>query len=249
VLTKINYIPEKQWLYLVHRGDWPTPMKRDATMYLVPPAKLIGTGTQWYAVNMGAEELKDKTEAIHLYKTQIKLLRFLMTAFERKNEMFGEYNDLKLISGSRDDSEISADDHNKIIIDPLQDAINLQVGKSADISGVYAEASKGNKLHFYIKMDSKIEEAPSYHLNLLFIDDNSTKHMNLVIHNKKLEVQKNAKDSIIDTNGISYNISGKIIEFIIPESLAGNYKHIYINAVTTLGNEGIDKTAWRMLDK
>jgi LmbE family N-acetylglucosaminyl deacetylase len=249
VLTKINYTPEKQWLYLVHRGDWPTPMKRDATMYLVPPAKLANTGTQWYAADMGAEEIKVKTTAIHLYKTQIKLLRLLMTAFERKNEMFGEYNNLLLISNVRDDSKISKDAQNKIINDPLQDAINLEVGKSADISGMYAEDSKENNLHFFIELDSKVEETPSYHLNLLFINDNNTRHLNLILHNKKLTAVKIADDSIVDIKNINFKINGKIIEFIVPESSIGNYKHIFVNASTMLGSEGLDKTAWRMLDK
>ena len=248
-LARTDYAPKEQWLYLVHRGDWPTPMKKDTSMFLVPPAKLASTGTKWYAVDMNSETITQKTTAIHMYKTQITLLRFLMTAFERKNEMFGEYSDLAMADAERSDNEIAARNDNMVIADPLQDAINLKISKSSDISGVYAEVSKQNNIHFFIKMDSDIEEAFSYNLNLVFINKDITKHMNIVLHKNKLTALKTAKDSITDISGVKFSIKGKMISFTIPGDLAGDYSHVFVNASTSMGNARIDKTAWRMLNR
>lgn len=53
-------------------------------MYLVPPAKLANVGTIWHSMDMNASDIAEKSEVIHYYKTQIKILAPLMTAFERK---------------------------------------------------------------------------------------------------------------------------------------------------------------------
>lgn len=50
-LTDLKY-NGKELLYLVHRGDWPAPLKKDPSLRLVPPAKLINTGTVWYKLSL-----------------------------------------------------------------------------------------------------------------------------------------------------------------------------------------------------
>ena len=40
-IVRSNYAPQHEWLYLVHRGDWPTPFKRRRNMYLTPPMSLL----------------------------------------------------------------------------------------------------------------------------------------------------------------------------------------------------------------
>lgn len=83
-LTAMNYVPEHEWLYLVHRGDWPTPLERKRSMYLTPPMSLLKTGTNWLSLDMSDPDIEKKSETLKLYKSQVKRISHLMSAFERK---------------------------------------------------------------------------------------------------------------------------------------------------------------------
>ncbi len=248
-LEKLNYKPEKQLLYLVHRGDWPTPMKKDTTMYLVPPSKLINTGTIWSSLNLNKSDMEEKVSSIHVYKTQLKTLGILMSAFERKNELFGEYDDLILMSNKKDDKDVTPDNSNKVITDPLQDALTLEISRSADISKIYTEASKSNNLHVFLQTDGNIDEDTTYNINLIFFNGNKISRLNIEQLEGKLIPNHVSKESIMNIKGVTAETKGNIIHIVIPPSVFGDYKSIFINGTTFIKDRRIDKTAWRMLNK
>ena len=246
-LEKINYKPEKVLLYLVHRFDWPTPMKKNITMYLVPPSKLINTGTTWSALSLNKSDMEEKIFVVHLYKTQLRTLGILMSAFERKNELFGEYDDIKLTSNKKDDKDINPDSSNKIITDPLKDAIALEITRSADISKIYVEASKSNNLHVILQTVGNIDDDTTYKINLIFFNGTKISKLNIEQLNNKLISKQLSKESIINIKGVTTEIKGNTIHIVIPKSVFRNYKSIFINGTTFIKNRMIDKTAWRML--
>lgn len=249
VLTSMNYKPEKEMLYLVHRGDWPTPMKKEPGMYLVPPAKLIGIGTEWYALNMSEEDVNEKKEAIHSYKSQIKALGPLLTAFERKNELLGEYDNAKLYISGNMDEKIQPSDRNKVISDPLQDALNLKISKGADISGIYVEEGENKDLNILIEADDEIEEFTRYNINMILFKDNNIKRLNLQAKNGVVILKHVSKESIMNVNGIKAEAKGDILHVIIPNDIIGEFNHIFINGNTSIEDRMMDKTAWRMVDR
>jgi LmbE family N-acetylglucosaminyl deacetylase len=246
-LEKLNYNPEKQLLYLVHRFDWPTPMKKNTTMYLVPPSKLINTGTTWYSLNLTKIDMDEKVSTIHLYKTQLRTLGILMSAFERKNELFGEYDDLTLVSNRKEDKDVSPDNSNKVITDPLKDSLTLEITRNADIYKIYAEASKTNNLHLFLQTDGDIDEDTTYNINLIFFNGNKISRLNLEQLNSKLISKQVSKESLMNIKGVTTKTKGKTIHIIIPPSVFGDYKSIFINSTTFIKSREIDKTAWRML--
>lgn len=249
VLTATNYKPQQEWLYLVHRGDWPTPMKKEYNMYLVPPAKLIDKGTDWYALDMGIKGINEKANAINLYISQHKILGILMDAFERKNELFGVYSNPKIAQNSANDNQITPNAGNLVIDDPLQDAIPLQIDRSADISGVYTEISKNNNLHIFIQVDGDIEELTTYRLNMMLFNDNNVSRLSISVKNNKLIANNISKPCITDISGSKLEINGNTIHITLPSSVTGDYKHIFINAQTFVVSTMLDRTAWRMLDR
>lgn len=247
VLAETGYKPEKELLYLVHRGDWPTPMKRNTNLYLVPPEKLLNTGTDWFSLPLTKAETTEKGLITQIYKTQIKTLGLLMTAFERKNELFGEYPDLKIIQNIRSDKDVTPDAENKVIIDPLQDAISLEIGKNADISAVYAEISKEKNLHIFLQLDSEVEKTIDYNLGLFFIGKSGASRLNLRITEKGLASVNKSSISITSIAAVKTNINGRVIHFVIPASVSGEFSNLLINSTTSLETYMLDKTAWRML--
>lgn len=248
-LTALSYKPKKEWLYLVHRGDWPTPMKKETKMYLVPPAKLIGTDTKWYALSLNSDDILEKTEAIHTYKTQIKTLGPLLTAFERKNELLGEYDNFKMPVSNIHSGEMATSVSNKVIIDPLQDTLNLEISKGADISGVYINRNDDNSINIAGEMDGNVEENTKYDFNLIFFKQKNISKLNLEIENGKIHVKKISKQSIMNAGGIKFDIKGKYIFINISKSTIGDFNSVFINMNTADEDRMMDKTAWRMADK
>lgn len=248
-LEKINYKPDKELLYLVHRGDWPTPMKESINLNLVPPYKLINTGTTWYALKLSGADVEEKASIIKIYKTQTRTLGILMSAFERKNELFGEYDDVKLVSNKRTDRDIKLDPSNVIIIDPLQDALSLEISKNADISQINAEVSNNNNLHLLLKVDGTVDPDITYRFNLIFFSKGNVKRLNLEQLKGKIKAKYISKDSIMDIKGVTTEVKGHVIHLIIPNTVTGSYEGIFINGATSIGNINLDKTAWRMINK
>ncbi|MCX7615148.1 MAG: PIG-L family deacetylase [Clostridiales bacterium] len=242
-LTELNYKPKKQWLYLVHRGDWPTPLREDLRMYLTPPAKLLGTGTEWQALDMTLKDIKDKSKAIHLYKTQLRTLSLLITAFERKNELFGEYPDGKLRSGLLSDANLMPTDSNRIIIDPFKDTLGLQLSKETDITGVYAEISTENNLNIFVTARSKIENLTRYHVNLTFLCNSKLKRMNLEIQGSKII---NSINTNINNSWVSVRNENGRLRIIIPHSSTGDFNHLLISVQSSIGERIFDRTASKM---
>ncbi len=248
-LTTMNYKPNKEWLYLVHRGDWPTPMKKEISMYLVPPAKLMDIDTNWHAFSIGIDDIKEKEKVIHFYKTQIRTLGPLMTAFERKNELFGEYKNLDIKTSKYKEENIIPSVDNKIISDPLQDALTLEISKGSDIHSIYLQQDYNKNLNFFIETDGEIEESTKYSINLILFQDNKNSKLNIGVKNNKVTNENISKESITNINGIKSEYNKNILHITIPYSIVGDFKHIFVNANTSIEDRMLDRTAWRMIDK
>ena len=246
VLAKSSYKPQKEWLYLVHRGDWPTPMKKSPKMFLTPPNKLVGIGTHWYSLDLSDNDIYQKTQAIHMYKTQLRTLGVLLTAFERKSELFGEYPNLNIVKGLNNDSSISATTLNRIIADPIKDTLGLEINRNTDIVNVYGEISKEGNLHFFIETDSEIEKNIQYHLSLVLVDGSTIHHMNLISNGIYINENYNSKDSITKIDGVKASQSGKTLHLVIPGIIVGHFDYIFVNSQSSVEDNLLDRTAWRM---
>lgn len=247
-LTTLSYKPEKEWLYLVHRGDWPTPLLKDTNEKLLPPAKLADEDTKWYMLNLNTNDISEKGRAISSYKTQSKPLGLLLSAFERKNELFGMYPDAVLPSKLHDDGEIYPSKANLVIQDPSDDGAEQKLFKGADITGVHAEISKELKLHIYVKLTSGYDKFVNYKVNLIFMGAGDERRINMEIFRDKLNFIKTSRFSAAFGNQIKWNVKNNTLHFIIPQTVTGTYQHLFLDAEASIKNILIDKTAWRMLD-
>jgi len=247
-LQKMNYKPDQEFLYLVHRGDWPTPMTQNTSLYLVPPYKLINTGTTWSALNLDAADIAEKASILKLYKTQTRTLGRLMSAFERQNEMFGEYDDLKLVSNQRSDGDIKADSANLVIIDPVKDTITLDISNSADISQINVERSIEDNLHLFLKVNSNVGEDTTYSFNLILFNKGTAKRLTIEQLNGKLQAKYISKDSIMTIKDVTSDVNGKVIHLVLPKAVTGDYESIFMNGTTSIGSRIVDVTSGRVLE-
>lgn len=248
-LLKTGYTPKKELLYLVHRGDWPTPLKSDPKLYLVPPKKLLNTGTEWYAFDMDNNEIEQKKGAIEKYKSQLKTLRPLLTAFERKNELLGVYPPFKMNKSDRYDNSITPDDSNKIIVDSPKDSLKLMFSKGRDILGVYGEISSEGNLNVFIELDENIKDDTSYFLDMFLFGSNDTLRLVSGINEKKLLINNMSGRQISKDMGIRVKEKGRYLHFIIPKEVIEGYSNIFLYANTSMGDYKLDRTAGRVLNK
>lgn len=247
-IIKTGYLPKEQLLYLVHRGDWPTPLKRNIKLFLVPPRSLLNSETEWYALDMDDDEIIEKGRVISQYKSQFKTLKPLLTAFERKNELFGKLPSAPINSYNNDDNNILLGDSNKIITDPHQDTFTLEASKGTDITGLFAEISTEGNFHMFIKTHGKIEKDICYSSNIIFFGDDNILRLKIDVKSKRLVVNGNTDDgSQIDVE-ISHETIGKYIHFIIPKEIVDKYKYIFLNAETSIREHRLDRTAYRLME-
>lgn len=248
-LTVMDYTPQQEWLYLVHRGLWPTPEASTKTNEdMAPPAKLLNIGTAWYALDLTDQEVSLKSNAIQQYHSQLKTLGYQMSCFAKGNELFGQYPDTVLIRGLRQDSKVTPNSANEIIQDPSQDKLRLDVDKSADILAVHAEISTEGNVHLFMHTDKPIEKLCEYRFNLVTINKEKSSHLTFVVKGNKINVQDPSSNSVITLSGIRVSSKDNDLELVVPQSALGDCDHIFIDAETAFNHIQTDKTAWRMLD-
>lgn len=229
-LLKKENLP--QFLYIVHRTDWPLPFGKHPQLNLNPPQNLLKTGTEWHLYPLAKTDIDKKGEAIMMYKTQIKVMKDFLLAFDRKTELYGfyEYGILKKYNKNR-----KFDDY-KVIIDPEYDNFRDYENGSVDITGVYAYM-QNNNLHVAIKCRQPAKPLYEYNLyGILFKGHKEITRINVKVTNGKLVNRKG-----------DVNIRNRIVHITIPVNI--DFDAIYLCATTTSNKYLIDKTAWRLLKK
>lgn len=94
VALTVSMLPEevqpRLLLYLVHRGDFPTPRGLLPFAPLLPPLRLVEPLSYWQKVTLTDEMVAAKGEAMEQYRSQLSLLGGFLRSFVRQNELFCE---------------------------------------------------------------------------------------------------------------------------------------------------------------
>jgi LmbE family N-acetylglucosaminyl deacetylase len=73
--------------YLIHRGEWPEPLRTDRSLYLSPPTALAQLDNRWESIPLTRENLDAKAAALRAYRSQEALAGNFLNAFLRQNEL------------------------------------------------------------------------------------------------------------------------------------------------------------------
>jgi LmbE family N-acetylglucosaminyl deacetylase len=79
-------------MYLVHRGDFPTPRGNLPFAPLLPPLRLVNDSVYWQKQTLTDEVVAAKGEAMEQYRSQLPLMGGFLRSFVRQNELFCELN-------------------------------------------------------------------------------------------------------------------------------------------------------------
>jgi LmbE family N-acetylglucosaminyl deacetylase len=85
--------------YLVHYRGWPKQKGYDPSLGFDPPEDLKEVKGQWYKLDLDADEIVKKYNAINKYKSQISYSKRFLDSFARKNELFFLADPIKVNKG------------------------------------------------------------------------------------------------------------------------------------------------------
>jgi hypothetical protein len=244
----MNYKPEKEWLYLVHQGEWPAPMQNRPLMYLVPPAQLVGSDTNWMALPLDRQEEGQKEQSIREYKSQTTILGKLLFSFIRMNELFGEYPSVELYKNSDKTNLFSFNTTSRVISAPTHYYFRLQLDRSAAVNAIYATLSEDEKLNLSIRMSSAIKADITYQLNLILFGNTQASDVKLIIRDGKVTENTISGQPFTNADEIQLSQDSNYLHITFPIKSFYPIEHMFINVATSQGSFKLDRTAWRMVD-
>ncbi len=86
----------KIYAYLVHHRNWPKPRHYHPESELNIPKDMFNSDYLWRSFNLTEQEIKNKHNALLMYKSQTESSAFYLLSFVRKNELFLSVPDIKL---------------------------------------------------------------------------------------------------------------------------------------------------------
>jgi LmbE family N-acetylglucosaminyl deacetylase len=243
VLEKNKLMP-KQYLYLVHRGNWPSPRGYFSKLFLVPPRELIDLGTHWTSLSMDKIEVEEKAYMIREYRSQNNVTGPFLKSFIRQNELFGIYPDLEYQFDNKDASKIL------VIEDPSNYKIRKSSSKSGDILEVYLD-NDGENIILSLNAVKIPNFRISYHFDIHFFSGNGkTFRINMIINgDKSIDLLADTSENITSISSLKLINDNDMLNISIPYTAIPDFDSLLISASTSSNYKIIDRTAWRVVRK
>lgn len=235
-LWDLNYADGKPAIfpYIIHVPKWPTPRGYRPQRSLVPPKGYCGI--DWYEAFLTPKEVEAKKNAISFYRSQIEYLPWYLVTFARKNELFGDYQPVKL----KDDDSEDILWHDVDVVDVSSDA--------SDAISSLAYAQREFDLWVKITLKKKFSKKTGVVITLLGYKKNEDfvrmPKMRLSIGFFGLKVKD--KDKAVSREGIYFAFAGKTIIVKVPLVRLGLPEKILSCAKASGFSFG--ETAWRILE-
>jgi len=250
--TEPDWAPPAEWLYLVHRGDWPTPKGHLPTRSLLPPAALAEGMTVWHENPLTPEQVELKEEALKAYRSQTMLMSRYLQSFIRANELFGTIDRIKLTGGaepypSHTDEKPPWRDLNwaQVITDPRADTVAREVERGADVIGVWAVRDGGT-----LSLAAPMAARPRRPVEIRFYirafrsgqgwDDLAG--ISVLPDGTRRVEQWPAGAGQAE---IRVEVQGNWVRLNLPLSAMGDPQAVMINVETRADDVLVDRTAWR----
>lgn len=259
-----DWQPPKEWLYIVHRGDWPAPKGYRPHDSLLPPEKLAKeTMTSWHEVPLTPEQVGRKYQAVEAYKTQTQVLHRYMHSFIRSNELYGTMERLHLTPVAAW-GEVASDQTDPAaltegvppwtgltwqmaIADPHADTVAREVQRGADLLRVWV-ANDGE----YLYLAARTSAAPANRVAIRFAGRSYT---NMAGWGPSFAVAVSGKGRYEVLRwpteptpaGIRVASTANWSRIDLPLESLGLPAAVMVNAEAWYNTMMIDRTAWRLI--
>lgn len=126
-----------RYTYLVHFGRYPYPWAHLPAAYLRPPSELLDVGTRWWSLPLTERAETAKTNAVALFRSQLRLANTNLPAFIRRNELFGTYEVQALLSAElKAGSRLSHEGQDIVVHEPRRSGVASILGQPGTVSEV-----------------------------------------------------------------------------------------------------------------
>lgn len=228
--------------YIIHVVGWPLPRGYHSDLMLNPPEEINNGQIPWQALTLLDSEINKKDEAIKFYKSQIECDPPYLFTFARKNELFGDYPDVRL--KRQDKSEVAWQDMG---IAEETESFGAQEPKNK--ISYLAYALQGDKLMVRLKLKKRILQDFGVTINLLGYksqtDFAKMPKIQLSLGIGGLRVKEKRRTIFI--KDIKFTSKGEELIFTIPLSVLGNPQYLLTCVKTHLRAAPLDISAWRVL--
>lgn len=229
--TEPGWEPPEEWLYLVHRGDWPAPKGYWPDEALMPPAKMPSDMTTWFIQPLTAEQVRRKAEALEQFRSQTRISRRYLFSFVRANELFGRLNPPQPAGaaglGPVNGPPWAGPNWLRVIADPRGDTVARQVQRSADVVALWV-ATGGPDLHLAAEMAAPLRRPAEARLYVRGFQAG-------VGWGDVAEVSGNTQ------------VKGNWLRTSVPLAVLGDPDAVMVGVETRTESVLIDRSAWRLL--
>lgn len=235
--------------YLVHRGEWPVPMRTDRSLYLAPPNALTRLDSEWESVSLKAENLDAKNSALQAYRSQQALAGNFLNAFLRRNELLVRWPEMGrstavIRAGNAADLSVgrafllSSPVLAESFPDPTGDRFARSRWGAVDFTGFQVESgSEAVKLSVLLRKPAA--GWPAYYLYWKPVSGASA-----TIQTRRFRIS----GFRCDPPDTRFTIDGQRLQVVLPRSELAGSDRIMVAASAWSGPVLLDRTPWRVVD-
>ncbi len=234
-----------EYIYLVHRGNWPSPPGRFKGQRLRPPKALGTEDLIWYSLEGTASELAAKERALSAYRSQNRnwLMKVYLDSFLRQNELYAEYHDFEM---EREAGEIYPEGHIEFV-NPFSDVYLGYVNRPADIRGLELTIENGI-VTCRLSTIKRPHREYRYLLGLIFFGPGTaTRRVIFTVEREQLVYQPMTSDSLARPERSQCAIGGNYLEISFPLDGLPRFRSILVSASTYQNWRLIDRTGTRLI--
>ncbi len=237
----------REWTYLVHRGDFPTPWEYYPYLPLHPPVVLQNLDTSWFTLSMNEQEKTIKLQAIEQYTTQIKVMGRFLKAFIRENELLGKYVDPVLpISQTPLELKRGSKFPYAQFRDAYADNIRTEIAPEADIITV-GGVRIANQLYLGVETQGSISPSIKYNIRVRLFRPEGEQRLDLTITDSVVSAKRLASNSLLLPPKVAVTTQEHQLWLAMPSDILDGTTGLFLSVDTYKNKKRIDKTAWRLL--
>jgi len=227
--------------YLIHVVGWPVPRGYHPNLALTPFVEFKHNELKWQELVLNEQEIKNKHDAIMLFKSENEPNSSYLLTFARKNELFGDYPPIQLSDNKCKVAwtEIGAKD--RIVK-------NLQTNKWENLSSLSYSFS-GKYLYVRVIMGKSLYKNFGINIYLLGykngVDFSQMPKLRLFTGIGGLTIHDRGK--MIFVKDADFSFHNRRMIFRIPLATMKDPDYILVYPKAAFGDLPLDKTAWRIL--
>lgn len=245
--------------YLIHRGQWPAPMRAAPELYLSPPRALSGLDAQWEQAPLTPEAQAAKSRALAEYRSQQALTGGFLSAFIRRNELLAAWPESRggrpaaLVPGMerggirplglealmksppRGDGAAPAGRH--VLLDSTRDRMARASVGALDFAALELDFRSDE-----VRLSARLRKPPAaWATYFLYWKPTGGNGSELETRTYRIQGYQ------CTPPGTRFTIDGERLQVSIPRSEIGRTSRIMVAAAVRSGPAQLDRTPWRVV--